>query len=61
MANRVPVDGVSLVARRSIAKCDACFRRDGEYVLCGWHENVVVAFAVVEKTAGTIVEEPDDV
>ena len=57
MGNRVNVDRVSWQARRSIAKCHECRRAGDEYVLCGWHENVVVAFMVVEKTAGTIVEE----
>jgi len=59
MTNRLPIDGVSFQARRSIAKCDACYRHGDEYVLCGWHENVVAAFAIVEKTAGTMIEEDD--
>jgi hypothetical protein len=61
MGNRIPVDKVSARAQRNILECDACYRRDDEYILCGWHENVVVAFAIVDKTAGTIVEESDDV
>lgn len=61
MSNRVNVDRVSWQARRSIAKCRECRRTGDDYVLCGWHENVVVAFMVVEATAGTIVEEDTDV
>jgi len=61
MGNRVPVDGVSAKAKRDIVECDSCYRRDEDYVLCGWHENVVAAFAIVQKTYGTMIEEPDDV
>lgn len=60
MSNRVNVDRVSLQARRSIAKCRECRRSGDEYVLCGWHENVVVAFTVVETIAGTTVEVDED-
>jgi hypothetical protein len=61
MSNRLPVDAVSARAKRDILECDACYRHDDEYVLCGWHENVVAAFAIVQKTYGTMIEEPDDV
>jgi hypothetical protein len=61
MTNRVWVDRVSAGAKRDILECDACYRHDYEYVLCGWHENVVAAFAIVNKTHGTMIEEPDDV
>jgi hypothetical protein len=61
MTNRVWVDGVSPTAKRDILECDACYRHQDEYVLCGWHENLVAAFAIVQKTHGTLIEEPDDV
>jgi hypothetical protein len=61
MSNRVRVDQLPFTARRSVVRCGDCYSRNDEYVLCGWHENVVVAFAIVEKTAGTIMEESDDV
>ena len=61
MTNRVWVDGVSAKGKRDILECDACYRHQDEFVLCGWHENLVAAFAIVNKTHGTMIEEPDDV
>jgi hypothetical protein len=61
MTNRVWVDAVSATTKRDILECDACYRHDYEYVLCGWHENLVAAFAIVQTTYGTMIEEPDDV
>jgi hypothetical protein len=61
MTNRVWVDNVSPRAKRDILECDACYRHQDDYVLCGWHENLVAAFAIVQKTHGTLTEEPDDV
>ena len=60
MGNRVNINQVSWQARRSIAKCDSCHRAGDDYILCGWHENVVVAFKVVEATAAKIVEGDTD-
>ena len=61
MGNRVNINQVSRQARRDIVECDACHRSGDDYILCGWHENVVAAFAIVQKTYGTMIEEPDDV
>ena len=60
MGNRVNINQVSRQARRGIVECDACHRAGDDYILCGWHENVVVAFTVVEATAATIVEGDTD-
>lgn len=58
--NRVDVERVSDRARQDIKECGTCFRTGDEYVLCGWHENLVVAFRIVEVTAGTIIEAETD-
>ena len=60
MLNRVNINRMSWQARRSIVKCSECHRAGDDYILCGWHENVVVAFTVVEATAATIVEGDTD-
>lgn len=53
MTNRVRVDELPFTARRSVVKCGDCYPRNDEYVLCGWHENVVAVVKVTDKIMAT--------
>ena len=53
MSNRVRVDQLPFNARRSVVRCGDCYPRNDEYVLCGWHENVVAVAQVTNKIMPT--------
>jgi hypothetical protein len=60
MSHVVRVSDLSADDADALSSCEECrFTGTGHVALCGWHENVLVAFMVVEATAGTIVEDTD--